>query len=321
MTQHGEGLCVSSGVEHPQQEEDDFEAEFLADLESKSLHDVADHQPSFKRQKQEAPSTPDVSETSWNRQTGALGQLPPEVVLRMFGFLSAEDLATSAQACHYLAFISSQDELWKRLYCARWSGASTTPGATSSWKSTYMSKDGMEISEVLTGVPEALQPLYREMAVSKRSLSLGREHAGQSVQSAVARGRHSPVAQWRVEHGFPESPDPDHTCQERCAFVNVVDNIYLCENCGQEHDCDENCKERVLDTANGMPVCPISGMCFDQLDAGWEEDSEGKADDTLEWGDEGTSLAGRLGQAYTAGYNCNTEEELQQVCGVRMFRA
>ncbi len=26
-----------------------------------------------------------------------------------------------------------------------------------------MSKDGMEISEVLTGVPEALQPLYREV--------------------------------------------------------------------------------------------------------------------------------------------------------------
>ena len=37
MTQHSEGLCVSSGVENPQQEEDDFEAEFLADLESESL--------------------------------------------------------------------------------------------------------------------------------------------------------------------------------------------------------------------------------------------------------------------------------------------
>lgn len=30
-------------------------------------------------------------------------------------------------------------------------------------QSTYMSKDGVEISEVLTGVPEALQPLYREV--------------------------------------------------------------------------------------------------------------------------------------------------------------
>jgi hypothetical protein len=36
MTQRGEGLCMSSGVEDPQQEEDDFDAEFLADLESES---------------------------------------------------------------------------------------------------------------------------------------------------------------------------------------------------------------------------------------------------------------------------------------------
>lgn len=71
-----------------------------------------------KRRKREAPRTPDVSDTTWNRQTGLLG-LPPEVVLRLFGFLSAEDLAVSAQACRYLASLSSQDELWKRLYCAR----------------------------------------------------------------------------------------------------------------------------------------------------------------------------------------------------------
>lgn len=27
---------------------------------------------------------------------------------------------------------------------------------------------------------------------------------------------------------------------------------------------------------------------------------------------------GRLGQAYLDGYNCNNEEELQRVCGVRL---
>ena len=108
------------------------------------------------------------------------------------------------------------------------------------------------------------------MAVSKRSLALGRDHAGQSAGPAATRHNHSPVAQWRVEHGFTETPDPVHSCTGRCAFVNIVDNIYLCENCGREHVCDEWCKERVMDTANGMPVCPISGMCFDQLDATWE---------------------------------------------------
>lgn len=109
-----------------------------------------------------------------------------------------------------------------------------------------------------------------QMAVSKRSVSLGKEYTEQSTQSAVTRNRHSPVAQWRVEHGLPEAPDADHTCRGRCSFVNIVDNVYICELCGREHVCDESCKERVLDTANGMPVCPISGMCFDQLDVGWE---------------------------------------------------
>lgn len=46
--------------------------------------------------------------------------------------------------------------------------------------------------------------------------------------------------------------------------------MYICKQCGREHVCDDSCKERVLDTANGMPVCPISGMCFDQLDVEWE---------------------------------------------------
>ena len=109
-----------------------------------------------------------------------------------------------------------------------------------------------------------------QMAISKRSLSLGRGYDGQGTQAAANKTRHSPVAQWRVEHGLPEMSDADHTCSGRCLFVNIIDNVYICEQCGCEHVCDESCKERVLDTANGMPVCPISGMCFDQLDAGWE---------------------------------------------------
>ena len=109
-----------------------------------------------------------------------------------------------------------------------------------------------------------------QMAVSKRSLSLGRGYIGQGAQAVASRSRHSPVAQWRVENGLPEAPDADHICPERCSFINIVDSVYICEHCGREHVCDESCKERVLDTANGMPVCPISGMCFDQLDVEWE---------------------------------------------------
>lgn len=35
-------------------------------------------------------------------------------------------------------------------------------------QAAYISKDGIEISEVLSGVPEALQPLYKEVRLPKR---------------------------------------------------------------------------------------------------------------------------------------------------------
>lgn len=110
-----------------------------------------------------------------------------------------------------------------------------------------------------------------QMELSKRSFTLGREHAGQTITVNGNRHRHSPVTQWRVEHGFSEQADPACVCPGRCAFANVADNVYICERCGREHVCDEQCGERVLDTANGLPVCPISGMCFDHhLDTAWE---------------------------------------------------
>ena len=115
------------------------------------------------------------------------------------------------------------------------------------------------------------------MAVSKRSLSLGRDYVSQGAQGVAGRNKHSPVAQWRVENGLPEAPDADDVCPGRCSFVNIVDNVYICEHCGREHVCDESCKERVLDTANGMPVCPISGVCFDQLDVEWEVRPSGRS--------------------------------------------
>lgn len=141
MSVAGDSFPEKQNSEERQYVVDDFEAELLADLEDidhqvggllmvkrkqfvkhSCVAQAACHpeQSPCKRQKHTAPRTPDVSDTTWNRQTGLLGQLPPEVVRRMFGFLSAEDLAVSAQACRYLASVSSQDELWKRLYCARY---------------------------------------------------------------------------------------------------------------------------------------------------------------------------------------------------------
>lgn len=37
--------------------------------------------------------------------------------------------------------------------------------------------------------------------------------------------------------------------------------MFLCERCGWAHLCDDACKERIVDAATDMLVCPISGFC------------------------------------------------------------
>ncbi len=51
---------------------------------------------------------------------GVLGTVPPEMLFRILSFLSAEDLASTAQACRYLRNATSSGVLWRRLFLARW---------------------------------------------------------------------------------------------------------------------------------------------------------------------------------------------------------
>ncbi len=44
----------------------------------------------------------------------------------------------------------------------------------------------------------------------------------------------------------------------------------MCKQCGWAHVCGPNCTERIMDTVTGLPVCPISGTCFDQMMTAWE---------------------------------------------------
>jgi hypothetical protein len=41
--------------------------------------------------------------------------------------------------------------------------------------------------------------------------------------------------------------------------------VFLCERCGWAHICDDTCKERIVDAATDMLVCPISGFCSGRL--------------------------------------------------------
>lgn len=45
-----------------------------------------------------------------------------QVLFRLLGFLSPEDLTAAAQTCSMLRIVASDDLLWRRLFAARWQG-------------------------------------------------------------------------------------------------------------------------------------------------------------------------------------------------------
>ena len=61
-----------------------------------------------------------------------------------------------------------------------------------------------------------------------------------------------------------------HTRQACPEPLSVLQDVHLCKQCGWAHVCGPNCTERIMDTVTGLPVCPISGTCFDQMMTAWE---------------------------------------------------
>jgi hypothetical protein len=78
---------------------------------------------------------------------------------------------------------------------------------------------------------------------------------------------------------------------------------------------------QVVDRKSGLLVCPISGRVSDRLVTAEEEEEEEGARDGGKGDDDGGGGCGsRLGDAFSAGYNCDNEQELQRTCGVRLSR-
>lgn len=51
---------------------------------------------------------------------------------------------------------------------------------------------------------------------------------------------------------------------------HIGGGVYVCERCGWAHACGDACTERFVDTASGMPVCPITALCFSRMMTPWE---------------------------------------------------
>ncbi|EIE26420.1 hypothetical protein COCSUDRAFT_39523 [Coccomyxa subellipsoidea C-169] len=219
--------------------------------------------------------------------------------------------------------------LWRRLFLARWGPIGDELDNAKewerppTWRERYMERDALELQEVCGSVSELMRPFYAQMTAAKRSLSLGLQHPEDlPLVSAQYTGQ---VVAWRRARGLPATAPAHHTCQGRCSYSKLGNNVFVCEQCGWAHLCGDACTERFMDLSSELPVCPISGRCFTRMMTWAEEAREMDVRDTK--GEESStdhfedfSTAGRLARAYVDGYNCTNEEELRRLCGVALVR-
>lgn len=77
------------------------------------------------------------------------------------------------------------------------------------------------------------------------------------------------IQQWRLARGLQSTavllPGAKHVCAGRPTFSRLGTRTFLCDHCGWAHVCDPTCSERLVPRGSDLPVCPISGRCFERM--------------------------------------------------------
>ncbi|GMH40732.1 hypothetical protein BSKO_08636 [Bryopsis sp. KO-2023] len=247
-----------------------------------------------------------------------LHSVPPDVVLKVLSCLSAADLSRLGQVSHGFRRVSSDNSLWRRLYCARWGH----PGEDRisrkmSWKVLYFERERAETEEILERSPIESAAIFIEMQKAKRSTVLGVCPSDELYKDNDETIAAKKIAAWLKQNGFPESPVP-RPAGTPGPFIKITNDAYVCEHSGWVHLCDrENCSERVVDPMSGQLVCPVSGRTFERWMSMGEERRLMDVD-RMDESNEDFSISGRLGRAYAEGYYCANESELRRFCGVQL---
>ncbi|XP_071705474.1 F-box protein SKIP31-like [Rutidosis leptorrhynchoides] len=244
---------------------------------------------------------------------GFFARIPPELFPHILKFLSSEDLVSCSLVCRFLNFASSDESLWRRLYCMRWGILPPTKKLRDrAWKKLYIQRDEEDMVEFVRDCPKEFKEYYIQMQVAKRSqapLPSQLKDEWMILDKSVA----DQVSIWKKSKGLTDTVFSDHDCSgEKCSYYQIGD-VFVCENTGYVHVCDDTCKEVVLDPDNELLVCTISGHCFDRLlspsetGGDMEEQQQGGATDEPE----PFMGSGRFARAYQLGYNCEDEKELE----------
>ncbi|VFQ62488.1 unnamed protein product [Cuscuta campestris] len=244
-------------------------------------------------------------------ETGVFCKIPPECLHHILKFLSSEDLIACSLSCKFLNYAASDESLWRRLYCMRWGLLPPNRPRECAWKLMYIQRDTDDMAEFVKHCPSEFKQYYIQMQAAKRSQAplLSQVNDDHIILDKTVADQ---ISIWKKNKGFSDEVFSDHACSgETCTYYQIND-VFVCENTGHVHVCDDACKEVVLDPTNELLVCTISGHCFDRM----LSPSEIEADAELQQAsgiDEAEPFmgSGRFARAYSLGYNCDDEKELE----------
>lgn len=245
--------------------------------------------------------------------TGMFSNIPPELFLQIFKFLSSEDLISCALVCRFMNAAASDETLWRRLYCMRWGLSSNATLRECAWKNLYIQRDKEDMVEFVRNTPTEFREYYIQMQAAKRSQApLPSEVNDDKVilDKTIA----DQVSSWKNSRGLTDDAVKGHSCSGNTCSYTQIGDAYICEKTGRVHVCDDACREFVLDQTSGLLLCTISGHCFERWlcpDDEWDtydtDQQQGGVTDEAE----SFMGSGRFAQAYQLGYNCADEKELE----------
>lgn len=245
-------------------------------------------------------------------ETGILSKVPPELLRHILKFLSPEDLVACTMVCKFLNFAASDESLWRWLYRMRWGLLlPTRKPRDCAWKKLYIQRDADDMMEFVRNTPMEFKEYYIQMQAAKRSQAPPPSEVNDDriiLDKTVA----DQVSTWKKSKGLGDKVVIDHVCSgETCTYYQIGD-VYVCENTGYVHVCDDTCREAVSDPINGLLVCTISGHCFDRMLSPSEMELDGEQQQ-VGTTDEAEPFmgSGRFARAYLLGYNCDDEKELE----------
>ncbi|XP_006656477.1 F-box protein SKIP31 [Oryza brachyantha] len=267
-----------------------------------------------KRVKRAKGKEKDVASVAAQIDSGVLSNIPPELFLQIFKFLSSEDLISCALVCRFMNVVASDETLWRRLYCMRWGLSCNSKLRECAWKKLYIQQDREDMVEFVRNTPTEFKEYYIQMQASKRSQApLPSEVNDDNVilDKTIA----DQVSCWKSSRGLTDDAIKGHSCSGNTCSYTQIGDAYICEKTGRVHVCDDACREFVLDQSSGLLLCTISGHCFER----WLcPDDEWDADDDIDQQQGGVTDeaepfmgSGRFARAYQLGYDCADEKELE----------